>query len=45
MLQVLSYEFLKFRILDILNFHPCTGEYFSYTNTSLKDTDFLFFFL
>ena len=23
-LQVLSFEFLKFRILEILNFHPCT---------------------
>ena len=23
-LQVLSYEFLKFRILEIINFHPCT---------------------
>ena len=23
MLQVLRFEFLKFRILEILNFHPC----------------------
>ena len=22
-LQVLKFEFLKFRILEILNFHPC----------------------
>ena len=23
-MQVLQFEFLKFRILEILNFHPCT---------------------
>ena len=24
-LQVLKFEFLKFRILEISNFHPCVG--------------------
>ena len=26
-LQVLKFEFLKFRILEILNFHPCAWSY------------------
>ena len=31
-LQVLKFDFLKFRILEILNFHPCDRQFEEWTN-------------
>ena len=36
-MQVLKFEFLKFRILEILNFHPCS--YCCFLNTERQDKD------